>query len=104
MQSISSDEKAGSEEKRRMMEMLQRFEDGEVGSGIPDASDDEEEDAETGMDEELAKRLEGVDLGMPYMLLCPKNRVTTLGANHSRQHRLQRTSPPAAARASNPIP
>ena len=57
MESISTDPKAGLEEKRKMMEMLRRFEDAQIeGEGAWGLDDDEEEDA-------LVAALDGVDLG-----------------------------------------
>lgn len=54
MEQIATNPKAALEEKRKMMEMLRRFEDQE-GEGL-DGDHDEDED-------ELAEKLEGIDLG-----------------------------------------
>jgi hypothetical protein len=60
-ESIESDPKASLEERKAMVEMLKRFEEGQVDgqSRIEGLDDDEDEDAE----DELLRALEGVDIG-----------------------------------------
>ncbi|GFZ47135.1 hypothetical protein JCM24511_04878 [Saitozyma sp. JCM 24511] len=61
MESIASDPKADQEEKRRMMEMLRRFEDA-AAEGDEALAELEEEEEEEDEDDELAAALEGLDL------------------------------------------
>jgi hypothetical protein len=62
MESIASDPKADQEEKRRMMEMLRRFEDA-AAEGDDALAELEEEEGDEDEDDELAAALEGLDLG-----------------------------------------
>ena len=52
---------ASAEERRRMMEVLKRFEEEATNGGLDEGLDEDDEDGEEG--DELAARLEGVDLG-----------------------------------------
>lgn len=59
MDEIAADPKAGEDEKRKMLEMLRRFEEGqEEGEDALAGFDDDGE-----LEDELEKALEGIDLG-----------------------------------------
>ncbi|KAL1696759.1 hypothetical protein GGG16DRAFT_42906 [Schizophyllum commune] len=83
---------ASAEERRRMMEVLKRFEEEAAGGGLDE--DEEGEDGEEG--DELAARLEGVDLdSIPpdelWELLTPEQRAKFLEAVNNPESELARS-------------
>ncbi|KAI4527365.1 hypothetical protein K525DRAFT_186978, partial [Schizophyllum commune Loenen D] len=88
---------ASAEERRRMMEVLKRFEEEAASGGLDeglDEDEDEDEDGEEG--DELAARLEGVDLdSIPpdelWELLTPEQRAKFLDAVNNPESELARS-------------
>ncbi|KAL1667050.1 hypothetical protein GGF50DRAFT_125123 [Schizophyllum commune] len=86
---------ASAEERRRMMEVLKRFEEEAASGGLDEGLDeDEDEDGEEG--DELAARLEGVDLdSIPpdelWEMLTPEQRAKFLEAVNNPESELARS-------------
>ncbi|KAL1762797.1 hypothetical protein FB107DRAFT_285227 [Schizophyllum commune] len=87
---------ASAEERRRMMEVLKRFEEEAASGGLDEGLDEDEDDDEEDEGGELAARLEGVDLdSVPpdelWEMLTPEQRAKFLEAVNNPESELARS-------------